>query len=83
MEKGKVINIRGIEKPPENPIIHFTVSIFLKNDKEINIEKVLAIEVNAQADLLIIAGMGWTKVYPIVNIEHYGFTEHRQEEAQS
>ena len=77
MKNKKAANIRGIEKP-ENPVTHFTVSIFLKNGQDAKIEDVLLIEVNAQAGLLVITGMGWTKVYPIPNILHYEFTEHRE-----
>ena len=73
-ETGNVIPLKSLE----NPITHFTVSVFLKNDKEIRLENVQMIEVNAPAGLLVISGKGWTKAYPILNIEHYEFIEHRE-----
>ena len=83
MKNRKVVNIKDIEKPRENPITHFTVSVFLKSGKEITIKDVLLIEVNAAADLIVVMGKGWTKVYPISNLEHYEFIEHREEGAKS
>ena len=73
----KVVSLRSVEKPPESPITHFTVSVYLKNDK-VTIENVKLIEVNAQAGLLVVSGARWTKVYPIPNIEWYEFIEHRE-----
>ena len=75
MKQNRVINIKSKQ---EDVISHFTVSIFLKNDKLITIDDVKVIEVNAQAGLLVIAGEKWVKVYPIANLEHYEFTEHRE-----
>ena len=76
MKQNRVINIKSKQ---EDKISHFTVSIFLKGGKEVIIEDVKVIEVNAQAGLLIIAGKGWVKVYPISNVEHYEWIEHREE----
>jgi len=77
MKQNKVFNIKSKQ---EDAISHFTVSIFLKNDKTITIDDVKVIEVNAQAGLLVIAGENFVKVYPIVNIEHYGWIVHEVNE---
>jgi len=67
------------DKKQEKLVDHFTVSIFLKSSKEeVTIRDAKLITINAQAGLLVITGDGWTKVYPILNIEHYEFTEHRE-----
>ena len=78
MAKGqKVVGIKGVDKPPENPITHFTVSVFTKNDKLTVLENVIAIEITPTG-LLVISRVDWAKVYPIINIEHYEFTRHRK-----
>jgi len=76
MKQNRVINIKSKQ---EDKISHFTVSVFLKDNKLVTIDDVKVIEVNAQAGLLVIAGEKWVKVYPITNLEHYEWIEHREE----
>ena len=74
----EVLNIRKFDKTQGNPVDHFTVLITLKNGKEVTINEAKLIKVIVETGLLVIAGDGWTKVYPIDGIEHYEFVEHKE-----
>ena len=74
----KAADIKNLDETQRNPVDHFTVSVFPKSGKEVTINEAKSITVNVQAGLLVIAGDGWTKVYPIHGIEHYEFIEHRE-----
>ena len=78
MKNKKELNFRLASGLQTQQVVGFDVGVFLKSGKEFRLKEVRAIEVNAQAGLIVISDGDGVKVYPISNIEYYEFVEKKE-----